>query len=179
MGRIWLASLAVVLVSCEERVGERSILPDDFTLRAGDVVFRRGEGITSRVVLATDANGNYSHVGIVVDSAGSKMIVHAVPGEPDFDGDADRVKMDTPGRFFSRKRATKGEVCRPRNDSIAQRAAEAALRVYRKGVLFTVKACCLTTRSTIMTQRRCIARNSSFMPIDLRESIWLKAGVTR
>ena len=103
MGRIWLASLAVVLVSCEERVGERSILPDDFTLRAGDVVFRRGEGITSRVVLATDANGNYSHVGIVVDSAGSKMIVHAVPGEPDFDGDADRVKMDTPGRFFSRR----------------------------------------------------------------------------
>lgn len=136
MGRIWLASLAVVLVSCEGRVGERSILPDDFTLRAGDVVFRRGEGVTSRVVLAADANGNYSHVGIVVDSAGSKMIVHAVPGEPDFDGDADRVKMDTPERFFSRKRATKGEVCRPRNDSIAQKAAEAALRVYRKGVLF-------------------------------------------
>lgn len=47
IGRIWFVCLAMILVSCGEREEERSILPDDFALCAGDVVFRRGEGITS------------------------------------------------------------------------------------------------------------------------------------
>lgn len=55
-------------------------MPDDCQLKTGDVVFRRGSGLTSHVVLAADVNGNYSHLGIVVDSAGIKMVVHAVPG---------------------------------------------------------------------------------------------------
>ena len=139
IGRICLVCLAIILVSCGESEEERSILPDDFALRAGDVVFRRGDGITSRVVLAADANGNYSHVGIVVDYAERRMIVHAVPGEPDFDGDVDRVKMDTPEKFFSHKNASKGEVCRPKDSSIAQRAADVALRIYHRGTLFDDK----------------------------------------
>ncbi|MDD6517605.1 MAG: YiiX/YebB-like N1pC/P60 family cysteine hydrolase [Prevotella sp.] len=139
IGRIWFVCLAMILVSCGEREEERSILPDDFALCAGDVVFRRGEGITSRAVLATDANGNYSHVGIVVDYAERRMIVHAVPGEPDFEGDVDRVKMDTPEKFFSYKNASKGEVCRLRDSSIAQRAANVALRIFRKGTPFDDK----------------------------------------
>ena len=139
IGWIWLVCLAMILVSCGEREEEHSILPEDFALRAGDVVFRRGEGITSRVVLATDANGNYSHVGIVVDYAERRMIVHAVPGEPDFDGDVDRVKMDTPEKFFSYKNASKGEVCRTGDSSTAQRAADVALRIYRRGTLFDDK----------------------------------------
>ena len=139
IGWIWLVCLAMILVSCGEREEERSILPDDFALCAGDVVFRRGEGIASHVVLATDANGNYSHVGIVVNYAERRMIVHAVPGEPDFDGDVDRVKMDTPEKFFSYKNASKGEVCRPKDSSTAQRAADVALRIYRRGTLFDDK----------------------------------------
>ena len=57
-------------------------------LRAGDVVFRRGGGVTSYAVLVADPEGNYSHVGIVADSAGKKIIIHAVPGEPDYQGDS-------------------------------------------------------------------------------------------
>ena len=133
---IGLAWLVMTVMSCSKSERSDSILPDDAILQTGDIVFRRGEGVTSRVVLAADAKGNYSHVGIVVDSAGCKMIVHAVPGEPDYDGDADRVKMDTPEKFFNSTRASKGEVCRPRNNIAAHKAAATALRMYRKGVLF-------------------------------------------
>ena len=113
-----------------------SMLPTDVTLKAGDVVFRSGRGIASLVVVAADLGGSYSHVGIVVDSCGVPMIVHAVPDEPDFDGDTDRVKMDSPDKFFGSERTTKGEICRPQDSIRAARAAGAALQVYRRGVLF-------------------------------------------
>lgn len=90
---------AIMLASCGEKE-QRSILPEGCELHAGDVVFRRGSGLTSHAVLAADRYGAYSHIGIVVDSCGVMMVVHAVPGEPDYEGDPDRVKMDTPKRFF-------------------------------------------------------------------------------
>ena len=76
-----------------------------------------------------------------IDVAGCKgilhlVIVHAVPGELDFEGDEDRVKMDRPEHFFSTEFTIIGEICRPKNSLIAVRAAEVALRQYRKGVLF-------------------------------------------
>ena len=126
----------LLFASCIQSEKPKSILPDDCQLKTGDVVFRRGGGLTSHVVLAADVNGNYSHLGIVVDSAGVKMVVHAVPGEPDYDGDEDRVKMDTPEQFFSTALTTIGEVCRPKDTIIGRKAAEVAMRQYRKHVLF-------------------------------------------
>lgn len=124
------------LTSCGRRT-PRCILPEDVELREGDIVFRRGNGLTSRAVLAADRHGMYSHVGMVVDSCGVKMIVHAVPGEPDHEGDPDRVKMDTPERFFSSVNADIGEVKRLRGDTLTpRRAALAALQTYRRGTLF-------------------------------------------
>lgn len=116
---------------------ETAIIPDNCRLSAGDVVFRKGEGMTSRAVVFADKGGVYSHVGIVADSAGIPMIIHAVPGEPDFDGDPDRVKMDTPRKFFSSVNASAGEVCRFRGSpEVARRAAMYAIQVYRRGTLF-------------------------------------------
>ena len=110
-----------------------TIFPDSCRLSAGDVVFRKGEGMTSRVVILADKEGTYSHVGIVVDSAGMPMIVHAVPGEPVFEGDPDRVKMDTPQKFYSSVSASAGEVCRFRGSPVvARRAAAYAMQVYRR-----------------------------------------------
>ena len=128
--------LALLMVSCREPQPQDSILPAGFELRAGDVVFRRGGSMMSRSVVALDAHGRYSHVGIVVDSSGQKMVVHAVPGEPDFAGDEDRVKMDAPERFFSSVNAIVGEVCRPADSLSAAHAAQEALRIYRRHVLF-------------------------------------------
>ena len=111
-------------------------LPPSVELREGDVVFRRGGGMTSQAVLLADKNGYYSHCGIVIDSAGCKLIVHAVPGEPDYEGDPDRVKADRPATFFSSVYANAGEVCRADNDSTARRAARRAWEIYRRRVLF-------------------------------------------
>lgn len=128
--------MSIMLLGCTASEPFRSILPEDVELMAGDVVFRRGGGMTSMAVLMADVDGEYSHIGIVVDSAGQKMIVHAVPGEPDFVGDKDRVKMDKPEHFFSTEFSNIGEVCRPKDSEIAARAADVAVRQYRKGVLF-------------------------------------------
>lgn len=137
-GRIvWLMAVVglCVAVGCRSRKGD-SILPQKSVIKEGDVVFRRGCGLTSRAVITIDRGGAYSHVGIAVDSAGVIMIVHAVPGEPDFEGDKDRVKIDLPEVFFNHIKARKGEIHSHRDSLAAKRAAKIALEVYRRGTLF-------------------------------------------
>lgn len=126
--------LTLALAGCGKKA--ESIMPANVSLEEGDIVFRRGGGFTSHAVLMGDRGGQYSHVGIVADSAGVKMIVHAVPGEPDFDGDPDRVKMERPETFFSSIRTNVGEVCRVADRGAARRAARKAVEIYRKHTLF-------------------------------------------
>lgn len=114
-----------------------SIFPATCELQAGDVVFRQGVSLESDVVmLAQGPDAMYSHCGIVTDSAGVMMIVHAVPDEPDFDGDVNRVKMDPPERFYMTSRASRGEVMRCDDPAVAQVAARQALAYYRRHTLF-------------------------------------------
>lgn len=122
-------------VSCQQHQAG-SILPKDVCLKPGDVVFRRGEGITSRIVLTADRQGNYSHAGIVVDSCGVKMIVHIVPDEDNCQGDSDRVKMERPEQFFAATYATIGEVCRSTDSVLAREASRVAKTVYRQRIMF-------------------------------------------
>lgn len=128
--------LTAALAACG-RNGTKTIFPDGCRLRPGDVVFRRGGGLSSHAVMMADRNGRYSHVGIVADSAGVMMIVHAVPGEPDHEGDPDRVKMETPEKFYRTVNAAAGEVKRPLADrATAEKAARYAVEAYRRGTLF-------------------------------------------
>lgn len=128
--------ISVVMVSCTGE-SDYSIFPVSCDLQPGDVVFRRGGGLSSYAVLSADVGGHYSHVGIVVDSAGHSMIVHAVPYEREFEGDSDRVKMETPENFFHKTKASAGAVCRVKCDSAsARKASEFAMNMYRQAVLF-------------------------------------------
>ena len=70
------------------------VIPKESEFLEGDIVFRRGVGLSSEAVLYVDS-GQYSHVGIVANYQGKKMIIHAVPGEKEFEGDIDRIKMAT------------------------------------------------------------------------------------
>ncbi len=129
--------ILVCMTACKShRQKTGCILPDSVRLQAGDVVFRRGGGLESHAVLLMDSEGEYSHVGIVVDTMGRKMIVHAVPGEPDFEGDVDRVKLDSVEKFFSPLYAVTGAVVRPTDNRCGQKAAMKALELFRRGVLF-------------------------------------------
>lgn len=108
----------------------------DSLLREGDVLFRRGEGLVSRAVLFKDPEGVYSHTGIVVRGEQGWEVVHAVPGEPDFEGDTDRVKRDPLDVFFSAQRALRGAVMRYDDPQAARRAAQRAIEVAGRKVLF-------------------------------------------
>lgn len=136
--RFCLILAGALLCSCGQKgqPASATLLPPQLRLRPGDIVLRRGSGLTSRVVLWADRGGRYSHAGIVVDSGGRPMIVHAVPGEPDFPGDVDRVKLDTPERFFSPELTDCGEVLRPADAATGRRAAQAAWQTYRRGARF-------------------------------------------
>ena len=128
--------LLLLLTACTRRqVG--TILPEGCRLQTGDVVLRCGAGMLSHAVLLAEGDeGTYSHVGIVVDSSGVAMIVHAVPDEPDYEGDPDRVKMEMPEKFYHAMMAKQGAVLRHRDSMAAKRAAAKAKEVYRRHTLF-------------------------------------------
>lgn len=134
---IFVIMVVAVSESCRQNSPTPgSLLPDDVELCPGDVVLRRGGGMASRAVLLADGRGEYSHVGIVVDSAGVIMVAHAVPGEPDYPGDPDRVKLESPNAYFDAGRANRGCVMRCADSAVAQRAAARAMQVYRRRTLF-------------------------------------------
>lgn len=130
-----LSCIMLLLTACQEEE-QRSLLPAGCDIRPGDLLFRRGTGLTSHTVVLADKKGQYSHVGIAVDSAGTVMVVHAVPGEPDYEGDPDRVKMEPAEKFYSTINASAGEICRPLNPDVGSKAADAALAIYHNGMLF-------------------------------------------
>lgn len=131
---VWVCFLMAALASCSRPARNPCNLAAG-DLREGDLLFRRGSSTESRAVTLLD--GFYSHVGIVVDSGGGALrIVHAVPDEPDFPGDSDRVKMDPLARFLSPDRAEAACLMRPADSLAARTAARAALRFWQRATPF-------------------------------------------
>ena len=71
-------------------------------LEVGDLLFRKGTGVVGHIVTSVDNTGEFSHVGIVVNSNNEWQVIHAVPHEPDFKGDFDRVKIESVDKFLGR-----------------------------------------------------------------------------
>lgn len=132
------ATALCALCSCSP--DKRStIIPDAVVrqCREGDIVLREGTAIESHVVRAANRRSHFTHCGLVARMGGELMVVHAVPDEPDFEGDPDRVKVETIAQFFSTRRAKRGCLLRCRTDSLtARRAAHKALELYRSHTLF-------------------------------------------
>ena len=85
---------------------------DESILQEGDLAFRRGYSVASRMVLAADRSGNYSHTGIIVyDSTGWKVI-HAVPAETDDEYPEERIKKETLAQFYAPDRSKEGAIFR-------------------------------------------------------------------
>ncbi len=88
-------------------------------LQEGDIVFRRGYGFASEMVVYNDADGKYSHVGVVVNSEKGLMIAHLVPG-----GDAeenDIMRLERIEQFYSAESSSCGEIVRMELDSLQRR----------------------------------------------------------
>ena len=112
---LWMLVLfSCLLWACREsdtHIGRSLDLPYG-RFRDGDLAFRRGGGLTSRAVLAADAGGVYSHVGLLKREGDEWFVIHAVPGEPVDATDVDRVKCEPVDRFFAADRAVCGAVMR-------------------------------------------------------------------
>lgn len=133
---LWLLILCSCS-SCTTRQAKDALsLPVDL-FSDGDLAFRRGTGLMSRVVLAAGKGSMYSHVGILRRMDDDWYVIHAVPDEPEFAGDVDRVKVEPLTRFFAGDRAVHGAIMRLAGDSLAAgRAALEALQVAERGTLF-------------------------------------------
>lgn len=124
-------------VSCKDtKAKSQRIMPVEI-LADGDLVFRRGTGLLSHVVTSASKDGVYSHIGILKKIGDEWFVIHAVPDEPDFEGDSDRVKIDSLSRFFMPDRAVRGMIARITEDTlVASKAACTACEMARQGILF-------------------------------------------
>lgn len=128
--------LTAIYTSCNNKDVAGSILPATYKAEDGDILLRKGTGLTSRAVMLADGGSDYSHCGIVVTSEGKTMVIHAVPDEPDFEGDTDRVKIEPIEEFFSDIKASKGCIMRSTNKYAAKTSAGKAIEIYRRKTSF-------------------------------------------
>jgi hypothetical protein len=102
---------------------------DPTSFRTGDVVFRRGRGLASRLVRASDNAGQYSHTGVVSRVADKVWILHSHPAESaEQPGGAVAESL---ARFLSPDMASAAAVYRPRRQDLAAAAARAAWNFVR------------------------------------------------
>ena len=132
----FVCAALVLLFSCTS-VQESRLLPLD-EIEEGDLAFRCGPGVFSRAVTTTEDDGRYSHIGVIVLEDGKWKVVHAVPGETEFKGDFDRVKMEDLDLFFSPERACRGSIVHTGlRDSLQVRSLRRrAIRAARDSVRF-------------------------------------------
>ncbi|MBN1766943.1 MAG: hypothetical protein JXR50_09970 [Prolixibacteraceae bacterium] len=109
---------------------------DALKLKEADLVFRTGRSMASRVVLASDSEGYYSHIGIIVMQNNTLLVAHAVPGESR-PNEPDTVKTESLSDFFNYNKAKSG--CIMRLDITSeqkQQIAKYALQKAQCGTLF-------------------------------------------
>lgn len=109
---------------------------DALKLKEADLVFRTGRSLASRVVLASDSDGYYSHIGIIVKQNNSLLVAHAVPGESQLH-EPDIVKTESISDFFNNDKAKSG--CIMRLDITTEQKHQIAMYAFQKaqcGTLF-------------------------------------------
>lgn len=109
--------ISMMMVQCDGSVKKSLPQIPIEKIQQGDIVFRRGESMASEVVLFNDADGKYSHVGIVVECDSGMMVVHAVPGENPKLPNYDLIVMERIDKFFAPEAAVMGEIMRMDLDS--------------------------------------------------------------
>jgi len=113
---------------------------DETILQEGDIVFRRGTSIASRMVLAADREGGYSHIGIIVKDTTGWKVIHAVPGETDEEYPEEVIKKESLSQFFAPSKAVAGAIFRLDTiETIALSAAKKAQLVFERNLLFDHK----------------------------------------
>jgi len=74
-------------------------------LQSGDLIFRRGTSIESQIVLLTDQESDFSHVGMIYKINGEVFVIHTVPREDD--ADPGYIKLEPINQFLSDGKASR------------------------------------------------------------------------
>jgi len=124
---------ALVYTACSSK---RKNALETIAFQEGDLVFRKGVSVKSQVVLHADSSGIYSHTGIVVLKDSVFQVVHITPGERENGEQVDKIKIEAISDFWRKDKAKHGAVYRLKDNSSGKEAAQQALRLLQKGILF-------------------------------------------
>ena len=104
-------------------VGSHALVPVQVVqaFESGDVIFRRGRDVMSRIVLTADGRSDYSHAGILLRNGRDMVVVHAVPAENM--GDTDSVKSESLESFMDYWKTTAIAVYRLKDSPDRERIA--------------------------------------------------------
>jgi uncharacterized protein YycO len=91
----------------------------NLNLQNGDLIFRRGTSIESQIVLLTDQDSEYSHVGMIYKINGRLFVIHSVPKEND--ADPGYIKLELIDEFLSERKATRVAIYRLLQNSLAKK----------------------------------------------------------
>jgi hypothetical protein len=128
--------LVLAIVGCKQHPAF-SFQIDETTLKEGDIVFRKGMSLASRLVLAAEKESGYSHIGIIVKDSTGWKVIHAVPGETDKDNPEEIIKKETFAEFFGPKKAVAGAIYRlDTTETIGYLAAQKAKELFGRKLLF-------------------------------------------
>lgn len=133
----WRIGIAVCVLVLMAGCGRSSSVAEIDTTewRSGDVIFRCGNGMESKVVVSY-SGGTYSHVGLLYEKDGRWYVLHAVPKENE-KGAPEWLKCEDVVVFLSPDRAREAAWGRIRcSDSVAQSAAQYALQKVEQNLVF-------------------------------------------
>ena len=122
-----------LFISCSQKQ-QKSV--ENIEFQQGDLVFRKGTGVKSQAVLYADSMGAYSHTGIVVLKDSVFQVVHITPNEREKGEKVDKIKIEPISEFWRKDRAEHGAVYRLKDNGLVEIAAQQALRLSQKEILF-------------------------------------------
>ncbi|MDR1792718.1 MAG: hypothetical protein LBR36_04680 [Bacteroidales bacterium] len=131
---ILLIMCVLCILSCTQKKSYRNFENIDF--QEGDIVFRKGNSTKSQAVLYTDTAGVYSHAGIIALINNTFMVIHIAPGERKKNEKEDKIKAEPINDFWSKKKAQHGAIYRLKDNSLGKKAAQQAIRLLKKEILF-------------------------------------------
>lgn len=128
--------LLISIAGCTPDNKANGINWEQLPLEEGDIVFRAGKSMASKIVIASDTKGYYSHAGIIIAEKGEFKVIHAVPGES-VPGEKDKVKEESLSSFFESDKAKSGCVMRYKLSTLEkQKVSGCAKRLFYKNTLF-------------------------------------------
>ncbi len=106
------------------------VLSNQLDLQNGDLIFRKGRSIESQIVLLSDGNSDYSHVGIIYLKDGKPLVIHSVPAENGEEHEF--IKLESVEDFLKKDKAVRFAVFRLEDSLInsTKAASEFAYNCY-------------------------------------------------